>query len=183
MASCPFMFACHGTLLICRMGCPLTEIVIETAIAPSLNSRMCKSNANPGPDATMSVVCHHPFPPSPPREIRPSFGQRAPFSADGCKCCALLLFVPVASDAPASSVARPPPEGRDWRGRKVMEETMRVLTLTELMRLTRIELCALLTRITNELTDFPEGSAERDNALTTLRNIRWVLARRRDYSP
>jgi hypothetical protein len=64
-----------------------------------------------------------------------------------------------------------------------MEETMRVLTLTELMRLTRIELCALLTRITNELPDLPEGSAERDNALTTLRNIRFVLARRRDYSP
>ena len=60
---------------------------------------------------------------------------------------------------------------------------MRVLTLTELMRLTRIELCALLTRITNELPDFPEGSAERDNELTTLRNIRFVLARRRDYSP
>jgi len=48
-----------------------------------------------------------------------------------------------------------------------MEETMRVLTLTELMRLTRIELCALLTRITNEPPDFPEGFAERDNALTT----------------
>jgi hypothetical protein len=64
-----------------------------------------------------------------------------------------------------------------------MEETMRVLTLTELMRLTRIELCALLTRITNELPDLPEGSAECDNALTTLRNIHFVLARRRDYSP
>jgi hypothetical protein len=64
-----------------------------------------------------------------------------------------------------------------------MEETMRVLTLTELMRLTRIELCALLTRITNELPDLPEGSPEHDNALTTLRNIRFVLARRRDYSP
>jgi hypothetical protein len=64
-----------------------------------------------------------------------------------------------------------------------MEETMRVLTLTELMRLTRIELCALLTRITNELPDCPEGSPERDNALTNLRNIRFVLARRRDYSP
>lgn len=59
---------------------------------------------------------------------------------------------------------------------------MRVLTITELMRLTRTELCALLTRITNQLPDFPEGSAERDNALTTLRNIRFVLARR-DYSP
>src|ERR1700688_3737119 len=63
----------------------------------------------------------------------------------------------------------PPPEGRDWRGRKVMEETMRVLTFTELMRLTRIELCALLTRITNELPDFPEGSAEREASLIHLR--------------
>jgi hypothetical protein len=63
-----------------------------------------------------------------------------------------------------------------------MEETMRVLTLTELMRLTRVELCSLLTQITNELSTFPEGSAERDNALTNLRNIRWGLARR-DFSP
>jgi len=59
---------------------------------------------------------------------------------------------------------------------------MRVLTLTELMRLTRIELCSLLTQITNELWTCPEGSPERDNALTTLRNIRWVLALR-DFSP
>jgi len=64
----------------------------------------------------------------------------------------------------------------------MMEETMRVLTLTELMRLTRIELCGLFTQITNALADYPEGSPERDNALTTLRNIRWALARR-DFSP
>jgi hypothetical protein len=63
-----------------------------------------------------------------------------------------------------------------------MEETMRVLTLTELMRLTRIELCALLARITNELTAFPEGSTERETAHINLRNIRAVLARR-DFSP
>jgi hypothetical protein len=59
-----------------------------------------------------------------------------------------------------------------------MEEKMRVLTITELMRLTRTELCALAARITNELPDLPEGSAERANALTTLRNIRFVLGRR-----
>jgi hypothetical protein len=59
-----------------------------------------------------------------------------------------------------------------------MEETMRVLTITELMRLTRTELCALAARITNELPDFPEGSTERANALLTLGNIRLVLARR-----
>jgi hypothetical protein len=63
-----------------------------------------------------------------------------------------------------------------------MEETMRVLTLTELMRLTRIELCALAAQITNELAEFPEGSDERNNALTNLRNVRWALARR-DFSP
>ena len=59
---------------------------------------------------------------------------------------------------------------------------MRVLTLTELMRLTRTELCSLLARITNDLTTFPEGSAEREAAHINLRNIRWVLARR-DFSP
>jgi hypothetical protein len=59
-----------------------------------------------------------------------------------------------------------------------MEETMRVLTITELMRLTRTELCALLTRITNELPALPEGTVERANAHVNLRNIRSVLARR-----
>ena len=83
----------------------------------------------------------------------------------------------------------PPPPAQGLRQKaaigaaeKTMEETMRVLTLTELMRLTRIELCGLFTLITNELPTFPEGSPERDNALTTLRNIRWALARR-DFSP
>jgi hypothetical protein len=71
----------------------------------------------------------------------------------------------------------PPPEGRDWRGRKGMEEIMRVLTIIELMRLTRIELTDLLMRITNALPDFPEGSGEREVALTNLHNIRCVLAR------
>jgi hypothetical protein len=63
-----------------------------------------------------------------------------------------------------------------------MEEKMRVLTITELMRLTRIELCQLAARIANELPSFPEGSVERANAAANLRNIRFVLARR-DFSP
>jgi hypothetical protein len=50
--------------------------------------------------------------------------------------------------------------------------------VTELMRLTRIELCDLAARITNCLPELPEGSAERHIALINLRNIRWVLARR-----
>ena len=59
---------------------------------------------------------------------------------------------------------------------------MRVLTICELMRLSKIELCYLLTQITNALADFPEGSPERQNALTNLHNIRSVLARH-DLTP
>jgi hypothetical protein len=64
----------------------------------------------------------------------------------------------------------------------MMEEAMRLLTLNELMRLTRIELCDLAARITNAFPDLPEGSPERHNAVTNLRNIRAILARR-DFSP
>jgi hypothetical protein len=63
-----------------------------------------------------------------------------------------------------------------------MEETMRVLTINDLMRLTRAELSALAQQIASELPAFPEGSPERANAFTTLHNIRSVLTRR-DYSP
>ena len=59
---------------------------------------------------------------------------------------------------------------------------MQVLTLNELMRLSKFELCDLLARITNRLPDFPEGSAECVAAHTNLRNIRSILARR-DFSP
>jgi hypothetical protein len=64
-----------------------------------------------------------------------------------------------------------------------MEEDMKtVLTINELMRLTRIELCDLAQRIANELLKFLAGSLERTSALISLRNIRFVLARR-DFSP
>jgi hypothetical protein len=63
-----------------------------------------------------------------------------------------------------------------------MEEPMRLLTIAELMRLTRKELCDLLTWITGILPTLPEGSVERQTALTNLHNIRHVLARR-DFSP
>ena len=53
-----------------------------------------------------------------------------------------------------------------------MEETMRVLTLIELMRLSKIELCDLAAHITNAFPNFPEGSAERVAAVTNLHNIR-----------
>ncbi len=59
---------------------------------------------------------------------------------------------------------------------------MRLLTITELMRLSKIELCNLAARIRQELPGFPEGSPERANAAKNLANIRQILARR-DFSP
>jgi hypothetical protein len=59
-----------------------------------------------------------------------------------------------------------------------MEEKMQTLTITELMRLSKIELCDLAARITNTFPDFPKGSPERFNAVTNLHNIRLILARR-----
>jgi hypothetical protein len=50
------------------------------------------------------------------------------------------------------------------------------------MHLTRTELCDLAARITNAFSDLPEGPAERQSAVTNLRNIRMMLARR-DFSP
>jgi len=55
---------------------------------------------------------------------------------------------------------------------------MRVLTLNELMRLTRTELCDLLVQMTNVLRTYPEGSVEHQAAITNLRNIARVLANR-----
>jgi hypothetical protein len=49
--------------------------------------------------------------------------------------------------------------------------------------LTRMELTDLLIRITNALPTLPEGSPERENALITLQNIRWVLMMRCDLTP
>jgi hypothetical protein len=59
-----------------------------------------------------------------------------------------------------------------------MEEIMRVLTLNELMRLSRMELCDLLVQMTNVLRTYPEGSVEHQSAITNLRNIVRILANR-----
>jgi hypothetical protein len=58
-----------------------------------------------------------------------------------------------------------------------MEENMRALTINELMRLTRIELCDLARRMTKKLLAYPSGSPQHTIALTNLRRIRYVLAR------
>jgi hypothetical protein len=63
-----------------------------------------------------------------------------------------------------------------------MEARMRIFSITELMRLTRRELTDLKARMIGLLWELPEGSPERAVALTNLRNIRHVLARK-DLSP
>ena len=55
---------------------------------------------------------------------------------------------------------------------------MRVLTINELMRMTRKELCGLAAHISARLSTYREGSPGRAAALINLRNIRWALARR-----
>ena len=65
---------------------------------------------------------------------------------------------------------------------ETMEKTMQVLTLNELMRMTRTELCGLLAKITAALPTFREGSPQRTAAYINIRNIRAALARR-DFSP
>ncbi len=59
---------------------------------------------------------------------------------------------------------------------------MRVISQSELLRLTRVELYALLRRIAAELPDLPEGSHELRIAHVNLHNIRSVLARP-DFRP
>jgi hypothetical protein len=63
-----------------------------------------------------------------------------------------------------------------------MEETMRVLTFSELLRLRRTELCARAAKIAAALPTFREGSPQRLAAQINLCNIRRILARR-DFSP
>ena len=60
---------------------------------------------------------------------------------------------------------------------ETMEKTMRVLTLTELMRITRTELCDLAARITNALPGLPVASSGYANARINLRNMREHPAR------
>jgi hypothetical protein len=60
-----------------------------------------------------------------------------------------------------------------------MEETMLLWTVAELMYLTRNELCDLAERIEQALPDLDAGSTLRHYALTTLENIRRVMALRR----
>jgi len=59
---------------------------------------------------------------------------------------------------------------------------MHVLTIEELMRLTRTELFALYRDTLASLADYPESSIERARALENLETIRRVRTRR-DFWP
>jgi hypothetical protein len=59
-----------------------------------------------------------------------------------------------------------------------MEETMQLWTISELMHLTRDELCDLAAGIEDALVDLGVGTIGRLNALTSLDNIRRVMVLR-----
>jgi hypothetical protein len=56
-----------------------------------------------------------------------------------------------------------------------MEETMTLWTISELMHLTRDELCNLAVAIEQSLPMFEAGTDQRLYALTSLNNIRRVM--------
>jgi hypothetical protein len=59
-----------------------------------------------------------------------------------------------------------------------MEETMPLWTITELMHLTRDELCDLASRIALTLPELDVGTFARSDALASLDNIRRVMVSR-----
>jgi hypothetical protein len=59
-----------------------------------------------------------------------------------------------------------------------MEGTMQLWTITELMHLTRDELCDLADRIALTLLELDVGTVARSDALASLDNIRRVMVLR-----
>ena len=57
------------------------------------------------------------------------------------------------------------------------EETMKVLTISELLNLTKIELLELAGSLATQLQELPAGSSEHQDTLKSLENVRAVLAR------
>ena len=89
--------------------------------------------------------------------------------------------VPAASGAATSSRRKcRRPEGRDRRGLKTMEETMRIFTVSELSCYSSVTLRTLETRMRSIADALPEDQPDRRLALTNLWTIRRVLALRRE---
>jgi hypothetical protein len=59
------------------------------------------------------------------------------------------------------------------------KKMMRVISTSELSRLTRAQLFALYTQMQAVLADLPQGSPESEFVIGTLANIKLVLFRRR----
>lgn len=70
-----------------------------------------------------------------------------------------------------------PVKGRDRRG-PTMGAMIEILTISELMHLTREELCDLSMRIEQGLAELEAGSIGRTFALASLANIRRVMLMR-----
>jgi hypothetical protein len=83
------------------------------------------------------------------------------------------IFVSMNGNGPigACPCARRPRQSRP----EPKEEKMRVISQTELMRLSRAELMVLQRRIAGELVNLPENSTELRNAHVNLVNIRRAL--------
>jgi hypothetical protein len=124
---------------------------------------------------------------SPPRQPRPCFRPDRPvrlpppkrslgFAQAGrlmaASAHALLLFVPVASDAAASSEARASARRPRLARSTATEEVMRMLSKIELSRMTRLELLALLRQAATELAAAPERSpTARTGSSTCARSV------------
>ena len=114
----------------------------------------------------LAASTHIPPSTSPTPSFRSAISRRP--SAHGCKCrwhSSTALRSRAMHPPPPSQ--GPPSEGRDWRG-QAMEETM-LWTISELMHLTRVELCDLADRIAIELPELEAGTAERSDALAKSR--------------
>ena len=59
---------------------------------------------------------------------------------------------------------------------------MKILAISDLWHMAKIELLTMETNIALKLTELPEGSPERSIALTNLRNIRRVLVTRAQFA-
>lgn len=60
---------------------------------------------------------------------------------------------------------------------------MKLLTLPELLRLSRVELCDQLASLTNAFPDYPEGSDDSIVARYNLRQLRTALSLRQAEPP